>query len=206
MQRDNRSTKEQVLQAATRLFHERGFGGTSLNDLLAAAGVKKGSLYFHFPSKRDLALSVLERARGQFMEFLGKALQGATPEERLHRFLDRALAAHEGMGFVGGCLWGNMALETSDSDGEFADYVAGVFDAWIDRIEAVVAEGQAAGQFRKDLTARQLASHVVASVEGGIMLSRLRKDEAPFRECLDALKAMLKPAANGSATSPPRAS
>lgn len=191
MPRDNVSAKEQLLAEATRLFHARGFDRTSLNDLLAAAGIKKGSLYFHFASKRGLALSVLERARSQFMEFLGEALKGATPEQRLHRFLDTALATHERMGFVGGCLWGNTALEMSDSDEEFAGFVARVFDEWTQRVESVIAEGQAAGQFRADLPARQLASHVVAAIEGGIMQSRLRKDEEPLRDCLDCLKTLL---------------
>lgn len=192
MPRDNVSAKEQVLVEATRLFHARGFGRTSLRDLLAAAGIKKGSLYFHFPSKRDLALSVLERARSQFMEFLDDALKGPTPEQRLHRFLDTALATHERMGFVGGCLWGNTALEMSDSDEEFAGFVARVFDEWTQRIEAVIADGQAAGQFRTDLPARQLASHVVAAIEGGIMQSRLRKDKKPMKVCIDAIKTLFR--------------
>jgi len=192
MARENVSTKEQVLVEATRLFHARGFGGTSLNDLLAAAGIKKGSLYFHFPSKRDLALSVLERARSQFMEFLDEALLGSTPEEKLHHFLDSALAMHERMGFVGGCLWGNTALEMGDSDEGFVGFVAQVFDEWTQRIEAVIADGQAAGQFRTDLPARQLASHVVAAIEGGIMQSRLRKDKKPMTVCIDAIKTLLR--------------
>ena len=192
MARDNLSTKEQILVEATRLFHARGFGRTSLNDLLSAAGIKKGSLYFHFPSKRDLALSVLERARSQFMEFLDDALRGATPEQRLHRFLDTALVTHERMGFVGGCLWGNTALEMSDSDEKFVGFVARVFDEWTQRIEAVIADGQTAGQFRTDMPARQLASHAVAAIEGGIMQSRLRKDKTPMKVCIDAIKMLLR--------------
>lgn len=199
MPRDNLSTKEQVLLEATRLFHARGFGGTSLNDLLAAAGIKKGSLYFHFPSKRDLALSVLERARSQFMEFLDESLRGPTPEDRLHRFLDSALAIHERMGFVGGCLWGNTALEMSDSDEEFVGFVARVFDEWTQRIEAVIADGQAAGQFRADMPARQLASHAVAAIEGGIMQSRLRKDKTPMVGCIEAIKMLLRADAGAAA-------
>jgi TetR/AcrR family transcriptional repressor of nem operon len=186
-------TKERLLLEATRLVHEKGFGATSVNDLLAAAGLKKGSLYFHFASKRELGLCVLNRARAQFAEFRSGALSGETPEARLHHFLEAVLSAHRESGFVGGCLWGNTALEVSDSDEEYARFVAGVFDEWIAQIEAVIAAGQAEGQFRADVPACQLARHVVSAIEGGIMQSRLRKAEEPLRSVLDSLKAMLKP-------------
>ena len=178
---DNLSTKERVLDEATRLIQSRGFRGMSLSDLLAVADIRKGSLYFHFQSKHELGLCVLERARAQFMEFLRGALVGETPEARLHHFFDAALAAQRQMGFVGGCLWGNTALEMSDSDKEYAALVARVFDEWTALIEAEIAAGQAAGQFRTDVPARQLACHVIAAIEGGIMQSRLRKDEASKR-------------------------
>ena len=188
-------TKERLLHEATRLVHEKGFGATSISDLLAAVGLKKGSLYFHFASKRELGLSVLERARAQFAEFRSVALSGETPEARLHHFFKAVLSAHRKNGFVGGCLWGNTALEMSDSNEEYAKFVAEVFDEWIAQIEAVIVAGQAEGQFRADVSACQLASHVVAAIEGGVMQSRLRKADEPLRSVLDSLEALLKPLA-----------
>ena len=185
--------KERLLHEAARLVHEKGFGATSINDLLAAVGLKKGSLYFHFASKHELGLSVLERARAQFAEFRRAALSGETPEAQLHHFFEAVLSANRQCGFVGGCLWGNTALEMSDTDEEYARFVAEVFDEWIAQIEAVIAAGQAEGQFRADVPACQLASHVVSAIEGGIMQSRLRKAEGPLRGVLDSLKVLLRP-------------
>jgi len=199
MGHDKLSTKEQILVEAMRLFHTKGFRGTSLSDVLAAAGIQKGSLYFHFPSKRDLGLSVLERARVEFVGFLGEAISGETPEVRLHNFLDTVLATHGRMGFVGGCLWGNTALEMSDNDDEFAGFVARVFQEWTQLIEAVIDDGQKAGQFRADLPASQLAAHVVASIEGGIMQSRLKKDESPLKICIEAIKQLMRGDGGGGA-------
>ena len=187
------STRERVLDEAARLIRRRGFRGMSLSELLAAADVRKGSLYFHFRSKRDLGLSVLERERTRFMAFLRATLQAGTPEARLYHFFDGALAAHRHMGFVGGCLWGNTALEMSDTDEGLTAFVARVFAEWTELIEAVIADGQAAGRFRADVTARTLARHVIAAIEGGIMQSRLKKAEGPLRCVLDSLKTLLKP-------------
>lgn len=186
-------TKERLLSEATQLIHEKGFGATSISDLLTAVGLKKGSLYFHFPSKRELGLSVLEHARAKFAEFRGAALSGDTPEDQLHHFFDAVLSANRENGFVGGCLWGNTALEMSDTDEGYAKFVSDVFDEWIAQIEAVILAGQAQGQFRADVPAHQLASHVVSAIEGGVMLSRLRKAEGPLSGVLGSLKTMMKP-------------
>ncbi|MGO8703059.1 MAG: TetR/AcrR family transcriptional regulator [Candidatus Brocadiia bacterium] len=185
--------KERLLHEATRLVHEKGFGATSIYDLLAAVGLKKGSLYFHFASKHELGLSVLERARVEFAKFRRAALSGDTPEARLHHFFDAVLSANRQCGFVGGCLWGNTALEMSDTDEEYAKFVAEVFDEWTSQIEAVIVAGQTEGQFRADVPACQLAGHVVAAIEGGVMQSRLRKAEGPLKSVLDSLEALLKP-------------
>ena len=185
--------KERLLAQATRLIQKKGFGATSVSELLSAAGVQKGSMYFHFAGKHELGLGVLERARDQLIDFLRTALEGETPELRLHHFFDSVLAAHRQAGFVGGCLWGNTALEMSDTDAEYAAFVARVFDEWITMIEHVIADGQTAGRFRADVPAHSLARHVIAAIEGGIMQSRLKKDEAPLRSCLGSLKVLLRP-------------
>jgi len=184
--------KEMVLQKAEKLFHRKGFRSTSVNDLVSATGVKRGSLYFHFPGKRKLGLAVLERERDRFTEFIRRALQGPTAWARLDGFLQAAFAKHQESDFVGGCLWGNTALEMADEDPQYARLVAGVFEEWVGRIEAVVAQGQRAGEMRTDLPARALAQHVVATVEGGIMLSRLAKDPGPLRDCLNGLRGILQ--------------
>ena len=185
-------TREKITRAAAELFVRQGFAATSISDLLEATGVTKGSLYFHFPGKDDLALAVLEQAGEEFMAFLDAALVGPTPAARLDNFLRQAFELHRGSGFVGGCLWGNTALETSDCNPLYAGRVADVFAKWTGKIRSVIAEAQAAGQIRMDLPADTLAPFVVSSIEGGIMLSRLSKEEGPLRRCLDSLRTLLE--------------
>jgi TetR/AcrR family transcriptional repressor of nem operon len=185
-------TKEKITQAAAELFRRQGFAATSVNDLLQAAGVKKGSLYFHFPGKDDLALEVLRQAEEGFMDFLDAALTGPTPGARLNNFFRSALEIHRENGFVGGCLFGNTALEASDCNPPYACRVAEVFARWEEKIETVISEAQREGQIRKDLAADALAQVVVSSMEGGIMLARLKKKEQPLRQCLDSLRTLLE--------------
>lgn len=187
-------TKQRVLSEASRLIQRKGFGDTSVNEVLAAAGITKGSLYFHFPAKEDLGWAVLEQARVEFLEFLHSSLTGSTPWAKLTSFFAAALAAHRTAGFVGGCLWGNTALEMSDKNPRYATEVAAVFGQWTALLEDVIRDGQLVGEIRTDLTAHDLALFVVSSIEGGIMLSRLNKSDEPLRTCIDGLMTFFKAA------------
>lgn len=185
------ATRERLIDAAYGLARRKGFDRTSVAEVMEAAEVGKGSLYHHFPGKDDLGLAVLERDRQGFMAFLDSALAAPTPLAGLERFFALALQKHRETGFVGGCLWGNTALEMSDTNPAFARVVADVFEEWTAKVAAIIRAGQESGQIRADFPARDLARSVIAMIEGGIMLSRLTKQDGPLRACLATLLAML---------------
>ena len=184
-------TKERILAEATRLVHQKGFEATSINDLVMATGLKKGCLYFHFSGKDELSLAVLEKARTDFAAFLDSILAGKTPGERLDHFFKGVLAFQKAMGFAGGCIFGNTALEMGDKDERLSTFVREVFVEWAERLRKVVKAAQVSGQVRSDLSAEILAKHIVMSVEGGIMLARLGKSEKPLKDCLSTLRKLI---------------
>jgi TetR/AcrR family transcriptional repressor of nem operon len=183
--------RERILEVARELFNTKGFNATTISDLVAATGMQKGSLYFHFSGKDAIAREVLSEATAEFMDFLSKALGGANPGACIDNFFQCALEKHLGNGFVGGCIFGNTALEMSDSDPEFAGAIDRVFDEWISRVALAVTGAQKNGQIRTDIDSEALARHIIATIEGGIMMSRLKKDERPMKECLDSLRITL---------------
>lgn len=185
-------TRERILTEATKVFNRQGIVATTINDLLKATGTTKGNLYFHFSGKEAVGLEVLSRARASFGQFLEEALQGETPGAQLEQFFCRVLEKNRGRGFVGGCLFGNTALEASDTAPQFAELVTEVFTEWIARLHETIAAAQAAGQVRRDLPAAQLAELVVIAIEGGIMQARLNKVEGPLARALDTLRVLLE--------------
>ena len=184
-------TREKILEAARGLFNTKGFNATTISDLVEATGMQKGSLYFHFPGKDAIAREVLKEATDEFMEFLSKVLGGDNPGAGLENFFRSALDKHLATGFVGGCIFGNTALEMTDFDPEFAGMIDRVFDDWISMVASVVTGAQKRGQIRADINDEAMAKHIIATIEGGIMMSRLKKDERPMRECLDTLRITL---------------
>ncbi|MEK6776372.1 MAG: TetR/AcrR family transcriptional regulator [bacterium] len=191
MQTKGDLTREKVLSEAARLFHQKGFGATSINDVVAATGLKKGSLYFHFNGKDALALAILEKAKEEFLKFLDLSLSGATPGESLRHFFQGVLEKQKSSGFVGGCIFGNTALEMSDKDQRFSSFIKEVFTEWVEKLQRVISDAQASGEVRNDLPAHFLARHVVSTLEGCIMLARLEKDEKLFKNCLKSIEILI---------------
>jgi AcrR family transcriptional regulator len=77
-----------IVEAAGRLFGERGYDGTRLDDIAAAAGVTKPILYRHFGGKQDLYLALLERHRDDLAGFAAAIPAEGSPEERLRPVLE----------------------------------------------------------------------------------------------------------------------
>jgi TetR/AcrR family transcriptional repressor of nem operon len=98
---------------------------------------------------------------------------------------------HLDKGFVGGCLFGNIALETADGNSAISEAVGRVFSDWAIRLEKVVAAGQKEGEITRTLNAHTLATLIISSVEGSVMLSRLNKTEKHLKGVLDSLRALL---------------
>lgn len=185
------ATRDRLIRAAAKLAGTKGFDRTSVQEVMDEAGVGKGSLFHHFASKEALGLAVLEQDREEFMSMLDGCFATKRGVEALACFFEAAFRKHSANGFKGGCLWGNTALEMSDSNPAFIAPVDAVFREWTDKVRKAIEQGQAEGQVRTDTPAADLALLVVSTIEGGIMLSRLRKEEAPMRTCLDLLRRVL---------------
>ena len=193
MQARGQRTRAELIGAMRSAIQRNGVARSSISDVLEATGIKKGSLYFHFADKDDLALAALEQAGENFLAFVDESLEGDTPWQRLEGFLERAIADHRRVGFVGGCVFGNTTLEMADADPRYGEVLSRVFDGWIRRLAEVIGQGQEAGEVRADMPAAALARHMVAVTEGGIMQARLGKAETALREPLETLKRLIQP-------------
>ncbi|WP_158617264.1 TetR/AcrR family transcriptional regulator [Falsigemmobacter faecalis] len=87
-------TRQRVLDAAAQIFARRGFSGTTLSDIAKAAGLKTGSLYYHFASREDLVAEVMARGVRQVAESVEAALAALGPEARPIERLRTAVEQH----------------------------------------------------------------------------------------------------------------
>ena len=117
--------ENEVLDRALMLFWERGFEGTSLNDLLASMKMTKSSLYKAFGSKEALFRRVLDRYESEHVAFRSTALAEPTPRRIAAAILHGMVQLHSGRGTPRGCLGTNAALACSPDADRVRSHVAG---------------------------------------------------------------------------------
>lgn len=184
-------TRARVLSGAKEVFHRHGFSGASINDLIRETGVKKGNLYHYFSSKEEMGLEVLSQAREDFFKFLEQSLRGDRPSARLANHFRAIARYHERRNLAGGCIFGNTALEMSDRSERYRSVIHGVFDEWRRKIREVLQEAVDSGEVRAGLDPEAMARHIVATVEGAIMLARASKDPQDLKESMATLSGLL---------------
>src|SRR6476469_9239504 len=132
--------REKLLEAATAILGRNGYQATSVDEILEAARVAPSNFYYHFKSKEELAIEVLEgyfeKSRQEMAPvFMNRGLTAVQKLERLHDALVKKLTKS---GCCGGCPMGNLAQELSDSHPAFQVRLARHFEECIDAIAAVL--------------------------------------------------------------------
>lgn len=188
------NTKDHIVEVASGLINLRGFNNTSVDAVLRASGVKKGSFYYYFKSKEDLGYAIIESHLRRFSDHvLGKAFSGKKDAlMELEDFLDIILELHRQRNCSGGCLMGNMAMEMSDIHEGFRRKFQEVFEDWRIRVAGVLQQAKISGQFNDHMDSTRLAQFVIAGVEGGILLSKVKKDIKVLENCFKELKTHIR--------------
>jgi TetR/AcrR family transcriptional regulator, transcriptional repressor for nem operon len=181
-------TRTRLVHAAMRLFWEKGYGSTSVADVLKTAGVNSGSLYHFFPGKQDLLIAVLDAYRAGIRAMLiDPAWQGVDdPLERIFALLARYRRSLEDTECSYGCPIGSLALELHEPDLPVRERLAANFTAWIDAIDECLA---AAGpRLPPDCDRRAVAGFVLTIMEGAVMQARTYRELRCFDEAIGQLK------------------
>jgi TetR/AcrR family transcriptional repressor of nem operon len=177
------SLKEQLVTRSAPVFLERGFNAASVNDIVQAAEVPKGSFYNHFSSKEQLAIEVLRR----YVDDLGLeelADPDGAPLLQLRVHLTANIAAREAAGIEYGCLLGNLSTDAVALNDGLRDAVTQGFARWIDAVAAAISRAQSAGEMRNTTDARVLARFVIASFEGAIAQTKSLRSDGPISDFL----------------------
>jgi TetR/AcrR family transcriptional repressor of nem operon len=203
------ATRERILARAARLFALKGYHDTALEEILDAAGVTTGAFFHHFSSKEDLAFAVLDRhmqrRRAELAEIEAQ-LAMPRPEDPLLRIasrLDAIQAMVQRRGERGGCIIGNLSTALSDTHERFRKRLAACLDEMAlefkPQLDAAVARYRP--RPRPDTWA--LARHVVAVIEGAILLARTHRDPKLLSGQLAYLKEFLVRSIQGKSQAGP---
>ena len=183
------STRDRIVQAAMELFWRKGYGSTSIADILDTARVNSGSLYYFFKGKQELLVAVLEAYRDGIGPMLLDPSWGkvADPIEKVFALLGtyRRLLVETGCSY--GCPIGSLALELHEPDPEVRELIAANFSGWTEAVKGCLK--QAGLGERADTQA--LAELVLTVMEGAVMQARTYRDIGHYDRAVDQLRTYL---------------
>ncbi|HVA90545.1 MAG TPA: TetR/AcrR family transcriptional regulator [Chloroflexota bacterium] len=190
--RRGQASRERIIAGAADLVGERGVHGASLDDVLSAAGASKSQLYHYFRDKEDLVRAVVARQTARVLAAQMPLLDELDSWAAITAWFDTLVGLQDQRGCVGGCPIGSLASELADHDEAARRDLAASFDRW----EGYLARGLARMRERGALDDRAdpatLAMAVMASIQGGLLLTQTRKTSRPLRVALDAAMIYLR--------------
>ena len=176
MSRNPGRTRELLLQAAFQEIYRSGFRSADLDAILAAAGVTKGALYYHFDNKEALGYAVVDEviASNLHQKWVQPLRNAKNPIDGLIRIVQSESLKREDV--QRGCPLLNLSQEMSGIDEGFRRRTARLFKDWHDAIAEALREGQKRGVVRNDINANETATFLIATYEGYVVLGKNSQD------------------------------
>jgi len=188
MPRDGTLTRERLIDAAIRLFWEKGYTATGMAELLKAANVNSGSFYHFFDSKEAVLLAVLDWYKENiYPALLQPAFENTDdPIERIFALLERYRGLILQTDCAYGCPIGRLALEIGPEQRAVHQKIAENFSAWTAAVRKCLDD--AGDRLPAGLDRERLATFVLSVMEGGVMQSRSHHSVEPFDQSVEQLR------------------
>lgn len=183
-------SRELLVETMSDLLWERGYADTSPRDVRERSGVGQGSMYHHFPTKRDLALAALERNVADLLPAVSGLDGPGDPMARIDAYLTRPRDA------LRGCKVGRMTQDPQVREdpvllAPVARAFARAHASWV----GVLREAVAAGELPDEVDPELLAHTLMAVLQGGYVLAMAQQDRAPFDDACAGALTLLRAAA-----------
>ncbi len=165
-------TRKNIISKAATLFNRKGFEGTSMQDVSAATGLEKGSLYTHFSNKEELAKEAFDFATE--VSFMASV----ETLDDLPSYVDKIRAHIHNVAskppFPGGCPMMNIAIDSNEGNAVLYDSAQRAFQQWVAFLSNLVEEGKRAGEIRESVEPEAFGTLLISLLEGACLASRLQ--------------------------------
>ena len=178
--RKGEQTRQEIIRKAAPIFNQQGYDGAALSDLMKATGLEKGGIYRHFESKQQLAADAFDYAWKIAMETRFEGTQEISNRvDRLKQIIRNFRDRRAGL-VPGGCPLLNTAIDSDDGNPQLRGKARRALSSWLDRLKSIAEEGKQRGEVRTDVESAELAALIVSTLEGSLMVSRLKRQDEPL--------------------------
>jgi TetR/AcrR family transcriptional regulator, transcriptional repressor for nem operon len=185
--RKGQATRDRIVRAAAELTFERGVAGTSIDDVKAAAGVSSSQMYHYFADKHALVRAVIAYQTEAVVGPQEGVLSQLDSVDALRAWRDMVVELQRRHQCVGGCPIGSLGSELADVDPEARADLAAGFGRWETAIRAGLRTMHARGVLQADADPDRLAVATLAALQGGLLLTQIRRETGPLEAALDTI-------------------
>ncbi len=180
-------TRARIVEAAATLIHLRGVAATTLEDVRVAAEVSGSQMYHYFPDKSELVQAVIDYQAETIVLHQGLVLSSANGVEAWRNMV---ITAAKHTKAIGGCPLGSLGGQLAESDPEARALIAAGFDRWSAVIGEALISLRADGRLPCDVDPNDLATTLLATLQGGLLLAQVQRSTRPFETALETIFAL----------------
>jgi TetR/AcrR family transcriptional repressor of nem operon len=181
-------TRHFIIEKAAPLINRKGMAGTSINDIMDATQLTKGSVYGNFENKEEICYEAFDYLLKRVGSALGVAMSAKkTYKEKLFAFMDYYPGTLVQDGYYG-CPMMNFGVEADDTNPVMKQKVGKAINSTEELVAKLVRSGIEAGEFRKDVDAESFAVKAFAMIEGGMWIARIQNNNKQILMIISMLK------------------
>jgi AcrR family transcriptional regulator len=199
-----RATRERIVQAAAELVAENGVAGTSLDDVRERARASKSQLYLYFAGRDDLLRAVAGATCDAVLDIQAEALAEFDSLAGIERYLDATVALQEERQARGGCPIGSLAGQLAERDEDARAILVDGLGRWEDGLRTGLETMAARGELQPEADPALLAKQTLVALQGGLLLTQVRRDPEEIRAAADGALTLLRNAMTIETTAPSR--
>ena len=190
--RKGQATRDRIVEAAADLMFRQGVAGTTTEQVQAAARVSASQIFHYFSDKRALVRAVIAYQTEAVLTTQQPLLGRLDSMEALRAWADQFVSIEEQLKFEGGCPIGSLGSELAETDAAARQDVERGFARWEEAIREGLRAMYARGDLRRSADPDALALALLTALEGGLLMTQIRRDPAPLRTVLDVLLAHIE--------------
>ncbi|HEX4443313.1 MAG TPA: TetR/AcrR family transcriptional regulator [Galbitalea sp.] len=180
------ATRRRIISSAAELMFANGVADTRIEEVRASAGVSNSQIYQHFADKTALVRAVIDFQTDAVIEPQERLFGRLDTMDGLRTWRDRAVHQQRGRNLRGGCPIGSLAGQLADGDEAFRLQLAHSFERWSAGLQTGLKSMHTNGTLRPDADPEELATVLLAALQGGLLLAKLSSDIRPLELSLDA--------------------
>jgi TetR/AcrR family transcriptional regulator, transcriptional repressor for nem operon len=189
-----RATRARIVQAAAELVAERGTAAMSLDDVGVRAHASRSQLYHYFEDRDDLIRAIIDATTDAVLAAQDEHLRQLDSWAGIERWFAALETMQRRRHARGGCPIGSLVGQLAERDPLARAALADGFDRWEGHLRDGLERMQAEGSLAGDADPSQLATATMALLQGGLLLTQVRRDPDQLQIALDAARSLLRTA------------